>query len=192
MILSLTELESLSKRAARGAGFSWGMAEEAGKATRWLAMHGLPSAHVLAQLLQARAAGLTDQCPLTLGAQIADSNTTTAQVEVRQPLLILPFIAAVAQQSKTTIGITAPGIAASVTFVGNLFVTDENPIADTAPQTVSIAPATPSGQPYTPQSRTTVSARDFAILQEFEMQTFAPATEASRLAGAGAGVSDND
>jgi Protein of unknown function (DUF3726) len=42
MWVSLTEIETSAQRAARGAGYSWGLAEEAGQAARWLAMRGLP------------------------------------------------------------------------------------------------------------------------------------------------------
>ena len=38
MIVSLNEIEGLSYKAARGAGMSWGLAEEAAFATRWLAV----------------------------------------------------------------------------------------------------------------------------------------------------------
>ena len=48
MTWSLNEIETLSRKAARGAGLSWGLAEEAGKATRWLAAAGLPGPQVLA------------------------------------------------------------------------------------------------------------------------------------------------
>ena len=51
MSYSLNEIEALSKKAARGAGLSWGMSEEAAKATRWLVSHGLPAARLLADLL---------------------------------------------------------------------------------------------------------------------------------------------
>ena len=34
MTWSLNEIESLAKKAARGAGLDWGLAEEAGKTTR--------------------------------------------------------------------------------------------------------------------------------------------------------------
>jgi len=49
---SLNEIESLAKKATRGAGRSWGLAEEAGKATRWLCAAGLPGAEALAALLE--------------------------------------------------------------------------------------------------------------------------------------------
>ncbi|MFV0473400.1 MAG: DUF3726 domain-containing protein, partial [Pikeienuella sp.] len=38
--LSLNEVETLTLKAARGAGLSWGEAEDAALATRWLARHG--------------------------------------------------------------------------------------------------------------------------------------------------------
>ena len=47
MNLSLNELESLCRKAARGAGFGWGAAEEAGRAARWLASFGLPGPDLL-------------------------------------------------------------------------------------------------------------------------------------------------
>lgn len=42
--LAYSELRSLITKAARGAGMSWGLAEEAGWAAEWLARRGLPAA----------------------------------------------------------------------------------------------------------------------------------------------------
>ena len=39
---SLSEIETVSKRSSKAAGFSWGVAEEAGKNIRILEMFGLP------------------------------------------------------------------------------------------------------------------------------------------------------
>ena len=39
---SLSEIETISKRASRAVGFSWGVAEEVGKNIRILEMFGLP------------------------------------------------------------------------------------------------------------------------------------------------------
>ena len=39
---SLSEIETTSKRASRGVGFSWGIAEEVGKCIRLLELFGLP------------------------------------------------------------------------------------------------------------------------------------------------------
>jgi hypothetical protein len=51
MTFSLNEVEAMGKRAARGAGLDWGIAEEAGKAARWLTARGLPGPELLAELL---------------------------------------------------------------------------------------------------------------------------------------------
>ncbi|MDM5147915.1 DUF3726 domain-containing protein [Candidatus Persebacteraceae bacterium Df01] len=42
MIYSLNEIETLARKAARGAGLPWGIAEETGVAARWLAARQLP------------------------------------------------------------------------------------------------------------------------------------------------------
>tara|TARA_B100000003_G_C10656010_1_gene261029 strand:- start:95 stop:337 length:243 start_codon:yes stop_codon:yes gene_type:complete len=39
---SLSEIETISKRATRAAGFSWGVSEEVGKCIRLLELFGLP------------------------------------------------------------------------------------------------------------------------------------------------------
>ena len=39
---SLSEIETVSKRATKAAGFSWGVAEEVGKNIRIIEMYGLP------------------------------------------------------------------------------------------------------------------------------------------------------
>jgi hypothetical protein len=39
MLCSLNEIEVQVRKAVRGAGYSWGLAEEAGKAARWLSCH---------------------------------------------------------------------------------------------------------------------------------------------------------
>ncbi|MGC1487905.1 MAG: DUF3726 domain-containing protein, partial [Albidovulum sp.] len=50
---SQSEIEALGIKAARGAGYDWGMAEEAGMAARWLAHEGLPGPELLLACLQA-------------------------------------------------------------------------------------------------------------------------------------------
>lgn len=59
MSFSLNEVEAMVRKAARGAGYSWGMADEAGKAARWLCSVGLDGTAALAGVLgRADGAGL--------------------------------------------------------------------------------------------------------------------------------------
>lgn len=51
MVLSLNEVQVTAKKAARGAGYPWGIAEEAGQAARWLCSHGLDGCAALAGVL---------------------------------------------------------------------------------------------------------------------------------------------
>jgi hypothetical protein len=52
MRCSLNEIDSQLRKAARGAGLPWGLAEEAGKAARWLEMHGIACLPVFAALFE--------------------------------------------------------------------------------------------------------------------------------------------
>ena len=49
---SFSEIETISKRASRGAGFSWGVSEEIGKSIRLLEMFGLPGILYLKSYLE--------------------------------------------------------------------------------------------------------------------------------------------
>ena len=51
--LTLSEAESSLRKAARACGLEWGIAEEAGKAARWLAAFGLPGPEILYAHLRA-------------------------------------------------------------------------------------------------------------------------------------------
>ncbi len=114
--LSLSETHALCAKAARGAGFDWGLAEAAGHAARWLAARALPGCEMLLQRLQAdavrpRAPGLAQDpdallCPLHLGTALADhaalpevtGRTMIDLGHVAMPGLLLPFLATAAQQ----------------------------------------------------------------------------------------------
>ena len=49
-----------------------------------------------------------------------------------------------------------------------------------------------NGVKQTTSFRACLSERQFKILNEYAHKTYAPATDESRLSGAGAGLSDND
>lgn len=71
--LSLGEIEALVTKAARGAGYPWGLASEAGAAARRLTAGGAPGADHFAVFLAAAAEGaIADECPIRAGLFIAD------------------------------------------------------------------------------------------------------------------------
>lgn len=112
--LSLSEINALCLKAARGAGLKWGEAEEAGWAASWLSRAGLSGPSItLAWLTEAarlaRPAPAPDrwtavsgaQCPLRCGIALADfaglpegpGPRVLTLARVAYPLMLLPFVA---------------------------------------------------------------------------------------------------
>ena len=216
MTFSLNEIEAMGKRAARGAGLPWGLAEEAGKAARWLAARGFPGPEQLAEILTLNdgksyddlapvsddgewRARLDRLCPLVCGAVLCDRAAEIASGReyelgpVSRPLLLAPYLAAAAAQAGCAIELSWDG--AEIVLTPDGLSTDTSPDALTVRGTDHVrcrrADGAVAASPADPGART-VDAETWARLNAFALRTFAPATEASRLAGAGAGLTDND
>ena len=73
IICSLNQIEQLSRKAVRGAGLAWGVADDAGKAVRWLHEYGLCGVAALAAVLECHAddyAAIDTLIPQSLSAKI--------------------------------------------------------------------------------------------------------------------------
>lgn len=214
MSYALIEVEATAKKAARGAGYSWGMAEEAAKATRWLCAAGLDGvaglAAVLAQTdgtdLTALApcslggnwqAGTGTMCPLMAGATLSDSTKYWANdgkriANVIAPILLVPFAASSARQLGATVTLEANNVQA-VTDGSAISISPEHePTLFATAETVFVRTGGQLEHPLPAQLRANPSDADWATLNKFAHRTYAPDTEASRLKGAGAGLTDND
>jgi hypothetical protein len=161
---SLPEIEALSKRAARGAGLSWGLAEEAGKAARWLHAHGQPGTSALASLLQAHDGCAFEQlcpqtlvnpwralsgqlCPLITGAALLDhanlhSHWPITLQAVSHPLLLAPFVARAARLGGCVMSMAWAGVTITIDADGQV-VCAQSPqqataLHDHGPQTVTL------------------------------------------------------
>lgn len=191
MSFALNEVEATAKKASRGAGYSWGLAEEAGKATRWLCGQGLDGVAILATALSRPDQTLA--CPLTRGAQLSDRAATLAEHvitlrHVAQPALLLAFAAQVARQTGYCITVDC-GVAKGVTDGTRLSLTDAfPPEADL----VRVYLGGRLAEALALASRARPDEAAWAELNRLAHRTYAPATEESRLLGAGAGLSDND
>ena len=110
---SLSEIETVSKRASRAAGYSWGICEEVGKNVRLLEMFGLPGIKNLndyfdkkkkqkfenLKLINAENKFIKLQyCPIISGTSLLDlikslGNLNEIKFEgIAYPLLFLPFV----------------------------------------------------------------------------------------------------
>jgi hypothetical protein len=219
MSWSLSEIETLSRKAARGAGLSWGLAEEAGKAARWLTAAGLPGPDVLADLLTrndgadyetlcpmeaeqgewvARGGTL---CPLISGAVLCDNAQRLGTGgltlgRIAAPMLLLPYLDAAARQCGTPLTVRWNGTAITLgdapraTGEGlEVAMTDHVTIS---PMAASPMAAGPEATPFDHVTRGDMPAEVARRLTAFAERTYAPETEESRLSGAGAGLTDND
>ena len=213
---SLNEIEAMSKRAARGAGLSWGLAEEAAKGTRWLSAFGFPGTEMLAELLTLNDrvppidvspvslsadvwhAPARRMSPLIAGASLSDcavrllERGTITMKNVSLPLLAVPFMGGAAL--RLGVPVAAEWQGARLATDGRQLCVQGDPEAlraAQADQLVFSAPAEMTGK-REPVMRAEVCEDSWSTLGSFAHRTFAPATEESRLLGAGAGLSDND
>jgi len=110
---TLSEIDTTSKRAAKGAGFSWGISEEIGKNMRLLELFGLPGIKNLNKYLkdykkkQFQKIALISEinetkknpfCPIILGTNfidqvnLLDKKNTIKIKNLAFPILFLPFV----------------------------------------------------------------------------------------------------
>ncbi|MBT6122666.1 MAG: DUF3726 domain-containing protein [Candidatus Puniceispirillum sp.] len=198
---SLGETGALALKAARGAGMSWGFAEEASHAVIWLAHRGAPGVASLCRHLNwynTDASGKAENCPITIGAAISDGAIALPNDLgiIREPLLLVPFISACASQNgyvlhidTLTIDISTNGFSSDVINTALLIESATCRISPGTLSTETIA------QHKTSASLNRIPATASACIKTFEAfahHTYAPSTEQSRLAGAGSGLSDND
>lgn len=218
MNASLNEIESLCKKAARGAGMSWGLAEEAGKAARWLSAHGLNGPRVLAEQLR-RDDGVASQelapvvcegtwhgatllmCPLIAGATLSDHAHllgTTGQIllsHVSSPQLLIPFVSGMARRLGVPIDLSWPGCALGFDSQGNVFLNNnaEGLGHERAASVCCTLATTPASEGRALGGPTPpVAGPVLAYLEALADRTYVPTSESSRLQGAGAGLSDNN
>ncbi len=218
---SLNETASRARLAAKGAGYPWGLADEVYRSVYWLAHHNLPAPAILADLLTEidKLNKITDAmpviaddhykasnefiCPVMFGCALADrvsdlrESTAISFDRLRFALLSLPFVAEVAS------AIERVGV---LEFDSHCVYLDNRFLRSSSSDIASITNAVSgklhfvrqsdiefqSTEQLTVKNRVNISTDVWGSLDEWAHRTYAPATEASRLSGAGAGVLDND
>jgi hypothetical protein len=216
MTWSLNEIEALARKATRGAGYAWGLAEEAGRAARWTCAAGWPGALALAEVLtrndQAPADTLGPQalretwtasggllCPIVTGATLCDlaadwaAGRTVTTGPVAWPLLLVPYMVWAADRTGAPLSLHWQGC--TITRAERKTLLDDPGAALDCAQTDTVhlcATDARHGTVLTRLYRAAPMPHAVTILDAFAQRTYAPETEASRLTGAGAGLSDND
>jgi hypothetical protein len=213
MILSLNEVEATGRKAARGAGQSWGLAEEAGRAARWLAEWGLPGPSALARVLTAldgaeradhapqfsRGVWMADPgplSPLAVGAALWDRAGCGLSQPVYLgpclwPILLLPYAAWIARARGCAISVSWLGMDAVAGRGGGLLACHGDPLIPVT-ERLTLGDTDDHGGARPVATEVAVPPEDLDRLERLAHRTYAPATEESRLSGAGSGLTDND
>jgi len=213
--LTLAETESYLRKVARACGLDWGLAEEAGKAARWLAAFNLPGPEFMLAHLQ-QLAGMEYRsfmpqgsaqpwrasggllCPIITGAALADRSAQMLDGEVFKlgptayPLLLAATVGQAARCHQTVFTAAWAGVRVSCFENGLSIEGNHDDLLLTRVDAVSCQQDDLSSPQQLPSTLAYVIDEDIVKrIEELAFETCAPATEASR-AGAGAGLTDND
>ena len=253
MDYSLNEIAATTRKAVRGAGYPWGIADEAAANLYWMYSHWLNGcSHLVRVLRQLDQADLQDHtpdcldlrwrastgplCPLMTSCAVTDrvrslSETSSLTLEkVLEPLLLIRsvyylagFVESVRMNwlnyelvtdGRTIEGsdslsgllmdfsspVENPGHNSDEKLKSEQLIASDNQVADVTLSFTGLSKDHKRGKraaaffvnPDDLNTRAQVESTIWHALEELAGRTYAPATEESRLKGAGSGLSDND
>lgn len=191
--LALSEIRSLITKAARGAGLSWGLAEEAGWAAEWLARRGMPAADWATVWLAARMDGAVS--PVEVGVFLADdlaSASTISGVELPDGLVapgyLLPFLHRLAEAGSSVAIVSAHGLVARISSAGEIAF---GPSWQPHSAGWRLSKADEADSEIGASGRPAVSTSVLECLEGLALKTTVPRSESSRQ-DAGSSGGDND
>jgi hypothetical protein len=199
---SLSEIDTTSKRASKAAGFSWGIAEEIGKAIRSLELFGLPGVINLNLYLKkikknhpkkihkiGKENKNKETCPIYCGVAFLDQCKQLETLEiikfynVNYPLLILPFISKASE---------ILGKKILIQFNNTSFLANFNKSILSKNIDKQISPLANEINIEFLENKNSFSVQDWKELYKLSEETFVEESESLKLKGAGAGLTDND
>lgn len=211
MTFALNELQGLVTKAVVGAGLPAGYAADLASAALWLAQRGFPACDILARALRSGNAGAclrhaadglecsnaraaVDGPALIDHLIAADPGIRATLHGVDEPCLLLGLLGAAADAYQACFQIDVERTSLLVTPCADLAPAD---LTLTSPQNVTVARsnAPPSAEPPQLATRYDPAAtgdNGWAELTRLATRTYVPASQQSRLTGAGAGLIDND
>ena len=187
--MALSELRSLITKAARGAGLSWGLAEEAGWAAEWLARRGMPAADWATAWLAARMDGAVS--PVEVGVTLADAPAIMDKAlpdGLVAPGYLLPFLHRIAQAGPAVTIASTPGQVARITSSGDVTF---GPSWQMQSDGWRLSKAGDADSRSGTAGRPTVSSSVLECLEGLALRTTVPRSDTSRR-DAGSTDGDND
>ena len=214
--ITLAEIESYLRKAARASGLEWGLAEEAGKAARWLAAFDLPGPETLLAHLQNLAGkdyaafiprcdlqpwqvdGDGPLCPIITGAALADRSAAILDGneltlgKTAYPILLAAALGQAARFHRCAFSICWSGLRLDC-FGNGLTIEGERDslLLAEVDQVCCCRSEATTPQQLASTGAYSIAEEVFKAIDALAFETYAPATAESR-AGAGAGLTDND
>ena len=196
MQLSQSEITALATKAARGAGLSWGEAEEAGWACCWLARAGLPAPAMLLRALDAESSASPLRAGIRLMDQAGGPEWTGALPvtleDLVEPVLVVPFLAQAAERLGAPVELDLGS--ETICLTGREPVPDLSALREICHRTgarVTISVSQSSGAAAPGRFDGRIERGVWQSLDALALLTTVPASEQSRQR-AGAQSSDND
>ena len=205
LMQSSSEINTISKRAARAVGYSWGVAEEVGKCISAIEMFGISGVENLNNYFKTikgiepegpkqieKTNKLNDKslCPIYTGLKLIDNYKSVDGIKVCKfinldyPLLLLPFVNKLSYLIGKRIEISIDDINAECNL--NTCV-----LADHQIKSLIIKKAN-TVKINILENEDSFSSETWDELYKMSTETFVEETEQSKQTGAGAGLQDND
>ena len=200
---SFSEIETISKRASRGAGFSWGVSEEIGKSIRLMEMFGLPGILYLKSYLNQienhnyqkitiiSADNISNNipyCPISVGLNFMDQVHNLEKIDkinfsnLAYPLLIVPFLSRSSEIIGKKILLNLENFKFLFNYNQSIFSNFDNSLIEkTTKFFISFN-----------QNEDSFDKMTWDNLYKISQKTFVDETESSKKTSAGAGLTDND
>ena len=201
---SLSEIETVSKRSSRAAGYPWGIAEEVAKNIRLLEIFNLPgvknlnsffkkkkklSLDMISAVNQDNVANRDGYCPIIAGVNVLDQIKTLEKLnqvnfkKVLYPLLFLPFISRATTVIGKRIFLKIDDKEFLLNFNNNIYSNySKNEIIESA-NNVYLKVI---------ENRDSFNDDEWNELYKLSEETFVEENESLKQGGAGAGLTDND
>ena len=201
---SLSEIETITKRASRAVGFSWGDSEEIAKGIRLLELFGFPGIKNLNQyfklinkknfenlsiLKKKNKSNKYSFCPINLGIRILDQIKTLEKFKkitfhkVSYPILLLPFLSTCSD---------VIGKKILFKFEKNTFLLNFNVNILSNLSLKKIPLLAKKTEIVFLENKDNFTEKEWKSLYKLSENTFVEETESLKQGAAGAGLTDND
>jgi|TARA_B110000114_G_scaffold176989_1_gene208278 hypothetical protein len=201
---SLSEIETISKRSSRAAGYSWGVAEEIGKNIRLLEIFSLPGIKNLNNFFkikkklklenisligQDNEVSDAEYCPIMIGVNFLDQIRTLEVLgeinfkNIAFPLLFLPFVSRASEVIGKKILLKLDANEFILNFNISIFSNYSKNKAIESSKNIYIKIL---------DNTDSFKENEWKELYKLSEEIFVEETERLKQAGAGAGLSDND